>query len=264
MLRAPIWSTSAVSATSSRWRGSEHLGHERQPGVLARLREDRQRLRPEALEAVGRGARLERAAAQHRRPGGVHRARGVERLLARLDRAGPGDQPEVVAADAPAAHLDDGRLGRRSRRDTSLYGLDDRQDLLDAPIPSSERWPRRPCVAERADHRRRPVPGPRGRARPHRRAGRARPRPGRRRPRCPSRSRTAARGRCWSRSLFSLPVPFELSGDGAGHRPRRPDALAAADGHGLDAAYGAAQERLVRTGQTVERDDLLAHVAQCE
>jgi hypothetical protein len=59
-----------------------HLGREGQPGVLAGLCEDREALGPEALEAVGRGARLEGAAAQHGGSGGRHGTAARHRLLA--------------------------------------------------------------------------------------------------------------------------------------------------------------------------------------
>ena len=131
MLRAPIWITSATSTTASTCARVHQLGHERQPGLLARLDEDLERHVAEALERVRRGARLERAAAQHRHACGGDRARGLERLLARLDRARAGDEAEVAVADAAAAHLDHGRVGRELARD-ELVRLEDRQHLLDA------------------------------------------------------------------------------------------------------------------------------------
>ena len=42
----------------------EHLGHDGEPGLLARLGEQPEPLLLEPLERVGRGARLERSAAQ--------------------------------------------------------------------------------------------------------------------------------------------------------------------------------------------------------
>ena len=76
----------------------EQLGDDRQPGRLARLGEDLERLGAQALERERRRARLERAAAQHRRAAVLDRLRDVERLLARLDRARPGDEAERLAA----------------------------------------------------------------------------------------------------------------------------------------------------------------------
>ena len=80
----------------------EELGDDRQARLLARLGEDLEALRAEALERVRRGARLERAAAEHRRAGRGDRARRLERLLARLDRARPRDEPEEAVADPPS------------------------------------------------------------------------------------------------------------------------------------------------------------------
>ena len=80
------------------------------PVSALRLGQQLQALQAEALEGVRRGARLVGAAAQHRRAGVAHDAGGLERLLARLDRARPGDQREMLAADLAAADLEDGAL----------------------------------------------------------------------------------------------------------------------------------------------------------
>ena len=85
MLRAPIWITSATSTTASTWRGSISSVTSGRPGLLARLHEDLERLVAEPLERVRRRARLEGAAAEHRHALGGDAARGLERLLARLD-----------------------------------------------------------------------------------------------------------------------------------------------------------------------------------
>ena len=78
------------------------LGDDRQPGLLLGLGEQAQALRAEPLEAVRRRARLVGAAAEHRRAGSRPPVRDADQLVARLDRAGPGDQREVVAADLVA------------------------------------------------------------------------------------------------------------------------------------------------------------------
>src|SRR5439155_16911415 len=90
--------------------GIEQLAHDRKTGLLARLTQDREPLGAQTLKRVGRGPRLVRTAAQHRRAGLRYRVRRLERLLERLDRARAGDEAEVGAADAPAARLDHRRL----------------------------------------------------------------------------------------------------------------------------------------------------------
>jgi hypothetical protein len=87
------------------------LGHERQPGQLARLLEVLERHVAEALERVRRRPRLERAAAQHRDAFQRDAPRGLERLLPRLHGAGTGDEAEVAVADAAPVDLDHGRVG---------------------------------------------------------------------------------------------------------------------------------------------------------
>jgi hypothetical protein len=101
------------------------LGDDRQPGLLARLDEDRQGLFAETAEGVRRRPRLEGAAAQHRRAGVRDRTGRLERLLPVLDRAGPGDQAEGVISERAAVHLDHGRIRRELARD-QLVRLEDR------------------------------------------------------------------------------------------------------------------------------------------
>src|SRR5918992_5557069 len=86
------------------------LGDDRKSGLLPGLDEDVETLLPEPLEGVWRRARLERAAAQHRRSGPLNRAGGRERLLAVFDGARAGDQPEVAVPDPAPAGRDDGRF----------------------------------------------------------------------------------------------------------------------------------------------------------
>ena len=121
MLRAPICSTSAYSATSRHVFGGDDFGDDGQAVSLAGRGQQLQAVFLHALEAVGAGARLERAAAQRRRAGLLDRAGRGEDLLFALDGAGPGDDADVPAADGEAAGLDDGRLGFVSRLAT-LYG----------------------------------------------------------------------------------------------------------------------------------------------
>ena len=64
-----------------------------------------------SLERVGRGARLERAAAQQMRAGALDRVGGRLDLLLALDRAGAGDNGEALAADLDAVDVDQRALG---------------------------------------------------------------------------------------------------------------------------------------------------------
>src|ERR1035441_9540509 len=99
MLRAPIWITSATSSTGSRSRASiTSVTIGRPVCALA-----------QALEGRGGGAGLGGAAAKHHpprppRPAGVtDDPRGLERLLAALDRARSRDDRKMRAAHlAPA------------------------------------------------------------------------------------------------------------------------------------------------------------------
>ena len=127
------------------------LGHDRQPGLFARLAQDHERLLAEPLERVRRGPRLERAAAQPRRAGLVDRARRLERLLAVLDRARPRDQAEELVPDLPAVDVDHRRVGRDLTRD-ELVRLQDRQHLLDAGIALERQRRQQLALADRADH----------------------------------------------------------------------------------------------------------------
>ena len=77
----------------------------------------------------------------------------VERLLAALDAARPGDQPEVRVADAAPVDLDHGRVGSELARDEPVR-LDDRDDLLDAGVALDGQGGEQLAVADRADHRR--------------------------------------------------------------------------------------------------------------
>ncbi len=64
MLRAPIWIMSAYSLDQLDLPRVHHLGDDRHAVLVARLAEDLQALFAHALESVGAGARLERAAAE--------------------------------------------------------------------------------------------------------------------------------------------------------------------------------------------------------
>ena len=125
------------------------LGDDRQPGLLLRLLEQAQALHAEALEAVRRGPRLVGATAQHRRPVLGDDAGGLERLLAALNRARPGDQAEVVAADPAAVDVDHRALALLELRRGELVRLQDRDQVVDARRSPRARA-RRPCRGRRS------------------------------------------------------------------------------------------------------------------
>jgi hypothetical protein len=79
--------------------------------------------------------------------------RGGERLVARLDRARPGDQREVLAADVAAVDLDDGPVARLELGRRELERLQDRHDLLDALVALEPEARDVLAVADRADYR---------------------------------------------------------------------------------------------------------------
>ena len=85
----------------------------------------------QALEAVGAGARLERAAAEGRRAGLLDRAGRADDLLFAFDGAGAGDDAQVAAADGEAAGADDGRLRLGFARWPLVRG-EDGQHFVDA------------------------------------------------------------------------------------------------------------------------------------
>ena len=84
-----------------------------------------------ALEAVGAGPRLERAAAEGGRAGRFHRAGRGEDLLFALDRAGPGDDADRAAADGQAADDDLRRLFLHLAAGDLVRG-EDRHHFVDA------------------------------------------------------------------------------------------------------------------------------------
>jgi hypothetical protein len=101
MLRAPICSVGDLQQLLQVAR-VHHLGDDRQARPRLGFGEQAQPLLAEPLERVGRGARLEGTAAEHRGAGIAHSGRGFQHLLARLDRARPGDHREMRAADRSA------------------------------------------------------------------------------------------------------------------------------------------------------------------
>ena len=131
MLRAPIWMASAYFSTRSTLSDVDGLGDHGQAGGLAGLGEDAQALLAQALERVGAGARLERAAAQEVGARRLDRPRDGQRLLHGLDRAGSGHQHQLGAADRHRAHAHDAVLALHLAGD-ELVGVGDRDDLQHA------------------------------------------------------------------------------------------------------------------------------------
>src|SRR6184192_3426217 len=77
----------------------EDLGNDGHAGLALRAREQLEPFLAEALEVVGRRARLERAAAQHVGAGLLHRVRGLEEHLLALHRAWSGHDDQRAIAD---------------------------------------------------------------------------------------------------------------------------------------------------------------------
>ena len=107
------------------------LGRDRQADLVTDGAQDAQTLETEALERVGRGARLVGAAAEHRTTGGLDRLGRRERLLVRLNRARTGHHREVAAADLARPDGDD-RVARAELARNALVLLAQRHDALDA------------------------------------------------------------------------------------------------------------------------------------
>jgi hypothetical protein len=76
---------------------------------------------------------------------------GLQRLLARLDGARPGDEAEVLVAEPPPARLDHGRVAAELAGD-ELVRLQDRQHLLDAREALERQRGEQLALPDRADH----------------------------------------------------------------------------------------------------------------
>ena len=151
-LRAPICRMSACSATSSTSRSESTSVTMPRPYSLRGLRRSEAFL-GQALEFVGRGARLVGAAAQEGRALRLHRLGGGHELLLALDRAGAGHEAELLArADFLAVDLDDGVLALLGFAADELVALLHAVDVLDLR-PGGERLERlvRVLVADGGD-----------------------------------------------------------------------------------------------------------------
>ena len=105
---------------------------------------------PRPWNAYGRGARLERAAADDRGAGRLDRVSRVEQLLAALDRARPGHHRERAVADDRVEDRDDRVLGVELARG-QLERAGDRGDALDAGQRAETLEQGRPARADLAD-----------------------------------------------------------------------------------------------------------------
>ena len=131
MFRVPIWRMSAYSATMSTWFGSITSVMTGRPVRSRASARKRRPWTPRPWNAYGRGARLERAAAQDRGAGGLDRIGGLEQLVAALDRARPGHHRQRPVADDRIEDPDDGVLGMELARG-QLERPADRRDRGDA------------------------------------------------------------------------------------------------------------------------------------
>src|SRR5579859_1899163 len=90
--------------------GAHDLSDHRQASEFASFAQDLQRLNSETLKLVGRSAGLIGAAAQHGGASALDSLGRLQQLLARLDRAGTGDDHDLGAPDLYAGYVDDRRL----------------------------------------------------------------------------------------------------------------------------------------------------------
>ena len=127
------------------------LRHDRQAGGRARRFEQLDAGGLQALKVVGRGAGLERAAAQDVRAGGLDGLCDRDDLLLGLDGARPRDHDEVAAADLHAADLDDGVL-RMELAVAALEGLSHALDAVDDAEAADQVHVHAGRVADEAEH----------------------------------------------------------------------------------------------------------------
>ncbi len=111
--------------------GLHDLRDDGHAGGLARLLQELQALLLQPLEAVGRGARLEGAAAKDLGASGLDAFGDGQELRPRFDRAGPRHDDELLAADGHAVDLELRRFGMGLAA-RQLEGLEDPHDALDA------------------------------------------------------------------------------------------------------------------------------------
>ena len=153
MLRAPIWMTSATSRTSSTCRGSMSSVTIGRPVSSRASRRMESASTPSPWKLYGDVRGLNAPPRSIVAPAVGDDTRRLERLLARLDGARPGDEAEPAVADLPSARLDHGRVGR-DLPGHELVRLEDRQHLLDAGVRLERKRRQELLLADGADHRR--------------------------------------------------------------------------------------------------------------
>ena len=134
------------------------LGDDRHAEAVAGSAEDLEPIAAEALEAVGAGARLERAAAQNVGTRLAHPPGDLEEQRLALDGTRPGDHRQVAAADLDSLDLKN-RAVRMKLAAGELERPQDRNDLLDARNRLQRLGLKLRLVADHADDRPRQPPG---------------------------------------------------------------------------------------------------------
>ena len=102
-------------------------------------------------KAVGRGPRLVGAGANDPGPGRLRPDHALVKLVCSLDRAGPGDHHQRVAADGDTAHFDH-RIVRMKLTADQFVGGKDRLDALDRRVTLDRKFGEDSFVAERTEH----------------------------------------------------------------------------------------------------------------
>ena len=105
-----------------------YLGNDRESGLLFCLKQHLNAVCLKSLEVVGRGARLECAAAKHGSARRLYRACDLANLIHALNRAGTCDKRKYVAADRGVSYLNYGVVGV----ELSVGALEWLADALDA------------------------------------------------------------------------------------------------------------------------------------
>ena len=103
-----------------------------QPGLPLRLEKYVEAALAQALERVGRRARLERAAAQQRRSGGLHTLGNARHLLYGLHAAGSSYHLKIAAADLGSGAIDHGIVRMELPVGRLVWLLDSLDALHDA------------------------------------------------------------------------------------------------------------------------------------
>ena len=133
--------------------GVHDLGDHRQAGRFARLGEELEALEAEPLESVGRGARLESAAAQNAPAGLLDLAGDADDLLAALDAARAAHQHHLLVADGDVADLHVRMIAAAEFAGDELVGLEHRRHAFDPGNGRERLHADGGVVADHPDHR---------------------------------------------------------------------------------------------------------------